>query len=252
MTRGLGAQEFALAPSADEGDGELVNWAGFDAFEPPPEAAEPDAEGARARQVAAWTPMRTEAAHGCAYSRALTLARRTPEIALRLAAHAPQALLPACRAGLPQNPARGCARRQALLPALTGVLQTLRAAPRAGEPFCQRAELRGLSIMVDYWPRRLDLAALKAGNLAEVLNLAPWGGVLLQLPPARLSGVHGWPALGAAVGEHWLRDVVGTQARPPPSASVWRRPAPPRVALHTHVVTDGATWYIQFMVGLKY
>jgi len=227
LTRGLGAQEFALAPSADEGDGELVNWAGFDAFEPPPEAAEPDAEGARARQVAAWTPMRTEAAHGCAYSRALTLARRTPEIALRLAAHAPQALLPACRAGLPQNPARGCARRQALLPALTGVLQTLRAAPRAGEPFFQRAELRGLSIMVDYWPRRLDLAAL-------------------------LSGVHGWPALGAAVGEHWLRDVVGTQARPPPSASVWRRPAPPRVALHTHVVTDGATWYIQFMVGLKY
>ena len=37
---------------------------------------------------------------------------------------------------------------------------------------------------MDYWPRRLDLAALKAGNLAEVLNLAPWGGVLLQLPPA--------------------------------------------------------------------
>ncbi len=49
-TRGLGAQEFALAPSADEGDGELVNWAGFDAFEPPPEAAEPDAEGALAQR----------------------------------------------------------------------------------------------------------------------------------------------------------------------------------------------------------
>ena len=50
--RGLGAQEFALAPSADEGDGELVNWAGFDAFEPPPEAAEPDADGARAQDRA--------------------------------------------------------------------------------------------------------------------------------------------------------------------------------------------------------
>ncbi len=98
--------------------------------------------------------------------------------------------------------------------------------------------------MVDYWPRRLDLAALKAGNLAEVLNLAPWGGVLLQLPPARLSGVHGWPALGAAVGEHWLRDVVGTQARSP-ALRRRRRPARPRVPLHTHVLADGATWYIR-------
>jgi len=125
------------------------------------------------------------------------------------------------RAELLDRAAPGCAHTpSASSSTLTGVLQTLRAAARAGEPFFQRAELRGLSIMVDYWPRRLDLAALKAGNLAEVLNLAPWGGVLLQLPPARLSGVHGWPALGTAVGEHWLRDVVGTQARPPPSASV--------------------------------
>ncbi|KAK9836947.1 hypothetical protein WJX81_001853 [Elliptochloris bilobata] len=118
-------QDFALAPSADEGDGEMVDWMGCDAFEPAKETAEPELEG---------------------------------------------------------------------------------------EPFFQRAELRGLSVMVDYWPRRLDLAALKAGNLAEVLNLAPWGGVLLQLPPVRLSGVHGWPALGAAVGELWLRDIVGSQA----------------------------------------
>ncbi len=117
LTRGPGAQEFALAPSADEGDGELVNWAGFDAFEPPPEAAEPDAEGARAREVAARAPMRTEAAHGCAHSRALILARRAPKKALRPAAHAPQALRPARRAGLPQ---------------------TLRAAARVGKPFLQR------------------------------------------------------------------------------------------------------------------
>ena len=65
--------------------------------------------------------------------------------------------------------------------------------------------------MVDYWPRRLDLAALKAGALAEVLNLAPWGGVLLQLPPHRAAGAHGWGALGASLGEHWLRDITTTQ-----------------------------------------
>jgi hypothetical protein len=70
--------------------------------------------------------------------------------------------------------------------------------------------------MVDYWPRRLDLAALKAGNLAEVLNLAPWGSVLLQLPPLRLSGARGWAALGEAVGEHWLRDITTNQVKGPP------------------------------------
>ena len=37
--------------------------------------------------------------------------------------------------------------------------------------FFQRAEIWGFSVMIDYWPRRLDLAALKAGNLAEVSSL---------------------------------------------------------------------------------
>ena len=69
----------------------------------------------------------------------------------------------------------------------------------------------GFSVMVDYWPRRLDLAALQAGALAEVLNLAPWGGVLLQLPPHRQRGAAGWGALCAALGEHWLRDITTTQ-----------------------------------------
>ena len=73
--------------------------------------------------------------------------------------------------------------------------------------------------MVDYWPRRLDLAALKAGNLAEVLNLAPWGNVLLQLPPLRLSGAHGWAALGAALGDHWLKDITTNQVRLGPMLS---------------------------------
>ncbi|BDA50280.1 probable autophagy-related protein 2 at C-terminar half [Coccomyxa sp. Obi] len=80
------------------------------------------------------------------------------------------------------------------------------------EVFFQRAELWGFSVMVDYWPRRMDLAALKAGNLAEVLNLAPWGNVLLQLPPLRLSGAHGWAALGTALGDHWLKDITTNQA----------------------------------------
>ena len=44
---------------------------------------------------------------------------------------------------------------------------------RAGdEAFFQRAEIWGFSVMIDYWPRRLDIAALKAGSLAEVTVLA--------------------------------------------------------------------------------
>ena len=54
---------------------------------------------------------------------------------------------------------------------------------------------------------------------AQVLNLAPWGNVLLQLPPLRLSGAHGWADLGAALGEHWLRDIPPRRCacRPGPS-----------------------------------
>ena len=39
------------------------------------------------------------------------------------------------------------------------------------DAFFQRAEIWGFSVMIDYWPRRLDLTALKAGNLAEVSSL---------------------------------------------------------------------------------
>lgn len=35
-----------MAPNADEGDGEMVDWTGFDAFEPAKEPAEPELEGA--------------------------------------------------------------------------------------------------------------------------------------------------------------------------------------------------------------
>jgi len=47
----------------------------------------------------------------------------------------------------------------------------------------------------------------------QVLNLAPWGNVLLQLPPLRTHGAHGWAALGAAVGEHYLKDITTNQVR---------------------------------------
>ena len=39
--------------------------------------------------------------------------------------------------------------------------------------YFQRVEVRALSITLDYLPRRLDLAALRAGSTAEVLPCSP-------------------------------------------------------------------------------
>ena len=47
----------------------------------------------------------------------------------------------------------------------------------------------------------------------QVLNLAPWGNVLLQLPPVRLSA-QGWSSLGAGLGEQWLREITTNQVQP--------------------------------------
>ena len=46
----------------------------------------------------------------------------------------------------------------------------------------------------------------------QILNLAPWGNVLLQLPPVRLSGAHGWSSLGTSLGDQWLKEVTTNQA----------------------------------------
>ncbi|KAK9805512.1 hypothetical protein WJX72_002557 [[Myrmecia] bisecta] len=86
------------------------------------------------------------------------------------------------------------------------------AADDEGGSFFQRCEIRPFSVVVDYRPRHVDVAALRAGNLAEVLNLVPWGGVALDLPHVKLTGLHGWAALGAAVGTDYLKDVASSQA----------------------------------------
>ena len=45
----------------------------------------------------------------------------------------------------------------------------------------------------------------------QVLNLAPWDNVLLQLPPVRLSGAHGWSSLGTSLGDQWLKEITTNQ-----------------------------------------
>lgn len=82
----------------------------------------------------------------------------------------------------------------------------------APAPYFQRVEIRGTAVMVDYRPRRVDIAALREGCFTELINLVPWGGVDLVLKPLRLSGVEGWDGIGIAAATEWLQHIARTQA----------------------------------------
>ena len=77
--------------------------------------------------------------------------------------------------------------------------------------FLQKVDIQPFSVVIDYQPRHLDAAALRAGSFVEVLNLVPWGGVQLDLPRVKASGLHGWSALGSAVGNAYLQDIASSQ-----------------------------------------
>ncbi|KAJ0983472.1 hypothetical protein J5N97_011727 [Dioscorea zingiberensis] len=62
-------------------------------------------------------------------------------------------------------------------------------------PFFQKCDVRPVVVRVDYIPRRVDLAALRGGNYAELLNLVPWKGIDLQLKHVCAVGVYGWNSI---------------------------------------------------------
>lgn len=72
-------------------------------------------------------------------------------------------------------------------------------------------QVRALRVRVDYKPRPVDVGALAAGRVKELVHLVPWDGVALRLPAVRVTGVHGWGAAAAAVGAEWLEDVAAHQ-----------------------------------------
>ena len=65
---------------------------------------------------------------------------------------------------------------------------------------------------MDYKPRRLDVAALRAGNLVEVLNITAWSDVTVQLPHTTLTGVQGWDELGSLLTQRYISNVTTSQA----------------------------------------
>ena len=66
-------------------------------------------------------------------------------------------------------------------------------------------------MVIDYKPRRLDVAALRAGNLGEVLNITAWSDVLVQLPSVRLTGVQGWDELGSLLTQQYINNITSSQ-----------------------------------------
>jgi len=97
-------------------------------------------------------------------------------------------------------------------PAAAAAAAASAAEEEASRAYFQLVEVRATSVRLDYCPRAVDVAALRAGNLAEALNLVPFGGVTLALCPISARGVAGWAALGARVVRTWLEYVSRTQA----------------------------------------
>ena len=83
---------------------------------------------------------------------------------------------------------------------------------QAKAAFFQLAEIRVPSVRLDYVPRDVDVAALRAGNLGEALNLVPFGGVVVRLQPVTARGVCGWSKLSELAVRSWLEHVASTQA----------------------------------------
>lgn len=49
--------------------------------------------------------------------------------------------------------------------------------------------------------------------LQQVLNLVPWGGVALALPPVALADAEGWAAVGRGVAAVYINDITSHQVQ---------------------------------------
>lgn len=78
-------------------------------------------------------------------------------------------------------------------------------------PFFQMFEVLPFNIRIDYSPRRMDLAALRAGNFAELVNMIQWKGIELDLKHVKAAGVHGVGSFSKIFLNEWLQDILQNQ-----------------------------------------
>ncbi|PPD78601.1 hypothetical protein GOBAR_DD24471 [Gossypium barbadense] len=64
---------------------------------------------------------------------------------------------------------------------------------------------------IDYSPHHVDLAALKGGKYAELVNFVPWKGIELELKHVHAVGVYGWGSVCETIIGEWLEDISQNQ-----------------------------------------
>ncbi|ONK66112.1 uncharacterized protein A4U43_C06F4270 [Asparagus officinalis] len=78
-------------------------------------------------------------------------------------------------------------------------------------PFFQKCDVKPVVVCIDYIPRHMNLAALRRGNYAELLNLVPWKGIELHLKHVCAVGLYGWGSVCETVFGQWLEDISHNQ-----------------------------------------
>jgi hypothetical protein len=76
----------------------------------------------------------------------------------------------------------------AALRAVSALQLHLQGAP-VSVPFFQHVNLRPSSVELHYRADRVNVAALRDGQLHELVNLVPWEGVVLDVKGIRLAGL---------------------------------------------------------------
>ncbi|KAK1258092.1 hypothetical protein QJS04_geneDACA012280 [Acorus gramineus] len=75
----------------------------------------------------------------------------------------------------------------------------------------QKFDIWPVVLRIDYIPHYIDLAALREGKYAELVNLVNWKGVELRLKHVHSVGVYGWSNVCETIAGEWLEDVSHSQ-----------------------------------------
>lgn len=77
--------------------------------------------------------------------------------------------------------------------------------------FFQLFKVKSVKLKIDYIPERIDTAALKNGNLIELLNLLPIEDMVLRLNPLEIRNSSGWTSIMTEIINRWLENITTNQ-----------------------------------------
>lgn len=77
--------------------------------------------------------------------------------------------------------------------------------------FIQRAEINAIPVKLDFKPKRVDYAGLRAGRTSEFMNFVTLEGSRLVLGRIIMFGTLGWETLGDFLNKTWTNDVITGQ-----------------------------------------